>query len=101
MSDTQLQVDPGQLVVAAGRLDALADRLEKSLASSSHALTVPAPGRDEVSTTSAATFNAVADEFAGDSARGVEELRKIAAVLRAQAGGFTRGEETAAEAFRL
>lgn len=101
MTETQLQVDPGQLMLAAGRLDGLADRLEKSLTASAPALTVPAAGRDEVSRTSATTFNAVAESFSEDSARGVEELRKIAAVLRAQAGGFTRGDESAAEAFRL
>ncbi|AZG48438.1 PE family protein [Gordonia insulae] len=101
MTESQLNVDPAELISAASRLDGLADRLAHSLGAVTPALTVRAAGRDEVSQTSAASFTAVAESFTEDSARGVEELRKIAAVLRAQAGGFTRGEDDAAAAFRL
>ncbi|WAC56416.1 PE family protein [Gordonia sp. SL306] len=100
MTDAQLDVDPAELISAAGRLDGLADRLEQSLGASAPALTVHAAGRDEVSETSARSFNAVAETFATDSARGVEELRKIAAVLRAQATGYRAGDDDAASAIR-
>jgi hypothetical protein len=100
MTDAQLNVDPTELISAAGRLDALAGRLERTLGSVVPELSVPAAGRDEVSHTSAATFTAVAESFTADSAGGVEELRKIAAVLRAQADGYTRGEDEAAAGLR-
>ncbi|MXP20566.1 PE domain-containing protein [Gordonia sp. HNM0687] len=101
MADPQLNVDPTELITAAGRLDRLAERLETSLASAVPALSVPAAGRDEVSQVSAASFTSVAETFASDSAKGVEELRKIAAVLRAQADGYARGEDDAAAGFRI
>ncbi|MGC4961983.1 PE family protein [Gordonia sp. DT218] len=99
-NQAQLDVDPAELISAAGRLDGLADRLEQSLGAAEPALTVHAAGQDEVSETSARSFNAVAETFATDSARGVEELRKIAAVLRAQATGYRAGDDDAASAFR-
>lgn len=101
MADPQLNVDPTELITAAGRLDRLAERLETSLTTAVPALSVPAAGRDEVSHVSAASFTSVAETFAADSAKGVEELRKIAAVLRAQADGYARGEDDAAAGFHV
>ncbi|MEE3850991.1 PE family protein [Gordonia sp. LSe1-13] len=101
MTEAPLNVDPAELVAAAGRLDRLAERLENSLGALTPALTVPAAGRDEVSQTSATSFNSVAEAFSTDSARGVEELRKIAALLRSQAQVYARGEDDAAAEFRV
>ncbi|MGW9267298.1 PE domain-containing protein, partial [Gordonia terrae] len=58
-------------------------------------------GRDEVSTAAAASFTAVAEKFETDTATGVTEMRKIAAVLRAQAAGFIEGDAAASDAFRV
>ena len=88
MTDAQLNVDPAELISAAGRLDALAGRLERTLGSVAPELTVPAAGRDEVSQTSATTFTAVAEAFTTDSAGGVEELRKIADALSSRKRGL-------------
>ncbi len=54
-----------------------------------------------MSTATAASFTTVAREFEKDTAGGVLELRKIAALLRAQASGFLEGEAEAAAAFKL
>ncbi|WP_439029708.1 PE family protein [Gordonia terrae] len=101
MSNAQLRVDPAELLSAAADLDRIADRLELALTSAGRALPVAAQGRDEVSTAAAASFTTVAEEFEKDSATGVLEMRKIAAVLRAQAAGFTEGDAEASEAFKV
>lgn len=101
MSNAQLRVDPAELLSAAADLDRIADRLELALTSAGRALPVAAQGRDEVSTAAAASFTTVAEVFEKDSATGVLEMRKIAAVLRAQAAGFTEGDAKASEAFKV
>lgn len=101
MSNVQLRVEPAELISAAVDLDKIADRLEMVLNGAGPKLTVDAQGRDEVSTATAASFTSVARGFEKDSATGVLELRKIAALLRAQASGFIEGEAEAAAAFKL
>ena len=100
MASTNLNVDPVELASAAGDLDRLADRLESSLRLHTPNLGVPAAGRDEVSVSTAGTFDQVAERFGTDSATAVHELRKIAAVLRSQATGFTRADDDAASGLR-
>lgn len=100
MSD-HLNVDPTQLVSAAHRLDRLAARLADSVTVTAPALVVNRTGRDEVSTAAATAFTSVGAGFTDDATRGVEELRKIAAVLRAQAAAFTDVEDTADAALRI
>jgi tetrahydromethanopterin S-methyltransferase subunit B len=97
----QLNVDSDELLRAAIDLDHLADQVEAALAQHQPALAVMAAGRDEVSTAAATTLTTVAETFAEGTAVGVHELRKIAAVLRAQASGYRGAEETIEEAFRL
>ncbi len=53
-----------------------------------------------MSTATAASFTSVAREFEKDTATGILELRKIAALLRAQASGFIEGEAEAVAAFK-
>jgi len=101
MSTGELNVDAGELLRAAGDLDRLANDLEQGVAGHRPALVVQAAGRDEVSTTAAATFGAVAETFTDTAAAGVHELRKIAAVLRAQARNFGTAEDNIEETFRL
>ncbi|MFW0797740.1 PE family protein [Gordonia sp. CPCC 205515] len=99
MSDNQLSVDPQQLHSAAAKLDALADRLDKTLTAQVPGLKVPAAGSDEVSVRAASSFNKVADEFASDGDNSALELRKIAAVLRLQANSFGRAEDSNMQTF--
>lgn len=99
MSQSKLRVDPAELITAASDLDRIADRLEQALVASGRALPVAPQGRDEVSQAAATSFTAVAEDFETNSATGILEMRKIAAVLRAQAVGFTEGDADAAAAF--
>lgn len=101
MAKGQLNVDSDELLKAAVDLDRLADEVEAAVAQHRPSLTVVPAGRDEVSTTVAGTLSTVADNFADGTSVGVHELRKIAAVLRAQAVGYRGAEETIEEAFRL
>jgi hypothetical protein len=101
MTGSQLNVDPDELIRAATDLDRLADQLGSALTQHLPTLSVAPAGRDEVSTVAAQTLTAVGAEFAATTSAGVNELRKIAAVLRAQAGGYRGAEESIEEAFRL
>ncbi|ORM25085.1 PE family protein [Williamsia sp. 1135] len=101
MGSDQLNVDSDELLRAAIELDTLADGLEVTLAQEKPNLSVDPAGRDEVSVAAATTLSAVAETFVGGASVGVHELRKIAAVLRAQAVGYRGAEETIEEAFRL
>ncbi len=85
--------DPQAATEAAGRLDALAARLQNDVAEGKPSLTVPAAGDDEVSTRAAGTMNDVADSFSTSADAGVEELQKLAASLRAQVDHFGRVED--------
>ena len=100
MTHSQLSVDPAELLSAAADIDRIADRVERSLLAAGQALPVAPQGRDEVSVAAATTFSAVAENFSADTATGVHELRKIAAVLRAQAHGFVEGDADASAMIR-
>jgi hypothetical protein len=84
--------DPATANEAAGRLDALALRLQQDLQAGRPALTVPAAGNDEVSVRAAGTMNDVAASFSTSADDGVLELQKLAASLRAQVSHFGRAE---------
>ncbi|MEV6095106.1 PE family protein [Nocardia sp. NPDC051981] len=77
---------------AAADLEAVADRLEAALGADTHALSVPAAGADKVSLAAADTLTAVGASFVTQSGRGVDELRKLAAVVRGQADAFGQVE---------
>ncbi|WP_067895454.1 PE family protein [Nocardia vaccinii] len=83
---------PAAATDAAGRLDALAQRLQQDLQTSKTALSVPAAGTDEVSVRAAHTMNEVAGSFSTSADAGVLELQKLAASLRAQVTHFGRVE---------
>ncbi|WP_345497979.1 PE domain-containing protein [Nocardia callitridis] len=85
--------DPQAATDAAGRLDALAQRLQDDLGAGEASLAVPSAGVDEVSVRAAGTMNEVAGSFSTSAAEGVLELRKLAASLRAQVAHFGRLED--------
>ncbi|MEV5649105.1 PE domain-containing protein [Nocardia sp. NPDC052254] len=85
-----MEFDPVVAARTAADLDALADRLEAGLQADAPALTIDAPGVDEVSRRAAATLTEVGVSFDSSGGLGVRELRKLAATLRAQARGLTR-----------
>lgn len=84
-----MEFDPDVAARTAADLDALADRLASGLAADTPVLTVPAPGSDEVSQRAATTLSEVGTSFASSSELGVQELRKLAATVRAQAHGLS------------
>ncbi len=85
-----MEFDPVAAARTAADLDALADRLEDGLRADAPALKIDAPGVDEVSRRAAATLTEVGVSFDSSSGLGVQELRKLAATLRAQARGMTQ-----------
>lgn len=87
-----LYFSPAAATDAAGRLDALAQRLQQELQTSKPTLTVPAAGADEVSVRAAHTMNEVGGSFSTSADAGVLELQKMAASLRAQVTHFGRVE---------
>lgn len=81
-----MEFDPVLAVKSATDLDALADRLEGDLVVNGPSLAVEQAGMDEVSQRAAATLRAVASSYQDAASRGILELRKLAAALRAQSG---------------
>lgn len=84
-----MEFDPARAHRTAADLDALADRLEADLRTNAPALSVPAPGADEVSQRAAATLRDVASSYGVSADAGVLELRKLAAGLRSQSRQLT------------
>jgi hypothetical protein len=94
-----MQYDPGQVRAAARDLDALADRLSAALQNDGPLLRTGPAGGDEVSVRAAQTLGRVADSYteAGDLV--VHELRKLAAVVRAQSDDMLEMEQGNSEHF--
>ncbi|MFE3222505.1 PE family protein [Nocardia sp. NPDC059228] len=87
-----VRFDADEVLAAAADLEAMADRLEAALGADGEALSVPAAGSDKVSLAAADTLTAVGASFVSQSASGVDELRKLAAVVRDQAHTFGQVE---------
>ncbi|APB01559.1 PE family protein [Nocardia seriolae] len=87
-----VRFDADTVLAAAADLEAMADRLETALGADTQALAVPAAGSDKVSLAAADTLTSVGASFVTQSAGGVDELRKLAAVVRAQAHAFGQVE---------
>jgi hypothetical protein len=94
-----MEYDPDQARIAARDLDALADRLSTALRTDGALLRTGPAGGDEVSVQAAQTLRRVADSYteAGDLL--VHELRKLAAVVRAQSDGMLEMEQGNSEQF--
>lgn len=91
MSD-HVFVDPDVLLAAAADLDALAARLQTTVAAATPALHVAPSGAEEVSVLAAGYFNRLAGSLGPAVARGVDELAAAAAMLRAQAAAYRDGD---------
>ncbi|MFE3794662.1 PE family protein [Nocardia tengchongensis] len=87
-----VRFDAETVLSAAAGLEAMADRLETALGADAQALTVPAAGSDEVSLAAADTLTAVGASFVTETGGGVDELRKLAAVVRNQVAAFGQVE---------
>lgn len=83
MTDATFRMQPAEVTDAGNQLDALATRIEKLMADETPNLVVNAPARDEVSQRAAATMNEVHTKFADSTDQGSNEIREIAAQLRA------------------
>ncbi|MTE11542.1 PE domain-containing protein [Nocardia sp. CT2-14] len=87
-----VRFDADTVLSAAADLEAMADRLETALGADAQALSVPAAGSDKVSLAAADTLTSVGTSFVTQSGFGVDELRKLAAVVRDQANTFGQVE---------
>ncbi|MGW4242998.1 PE family protein [Nocardia sp. NPDC004722] len=87
-----VRFDAETVRAAAADLEAMADRLETALGADSQALSVPAAGSDAVSLAAADTLTSVGGSFVTQGGSGVDELRKLAAVVRSQADAFGQAE---------
>ncbi|GAB0107152.1 hypothetical protein JMUB6875_61440 [Nocardia sp. JMUB6875] len=94
-----VRFDADTVLAAAADLEALADRLEAAIGADGQALAVPAAGSDKVSLAAADTLTAVGASFVTESGAGVDELRKLAAVVRDQATTFGHVETSNAVDF--
>src|ERR1700733_8868713 len=88
-NNADFALQPDQVVDAAGNLEALADRIDSLMRTEAASMTVVASGRDEVSQRVASTMNAVHADFAMSMDQGGNEIREIAATLRANTGHIT------------
>lgn len=95
-----LAFDHQQARHAASRLDDLADRLDNELRDCAAALRPKAAALDPVSVATAATFGVVAEGFHHSYHSGLQELRSIAATLRAHSDAYGEAEDQAADGFR-
>jgi uncharacterized protein YukE len=98
MSGHGVEFDPVAARAAAHRLDAMADRLDRNLRDSSHALSLVPAGIDEVSRRATQTFDDVSASYRSAYADGVHELRKLAANLRSHVRTFASAEADSAGA---
>lgn len=92
-NDSDFQMQPAEVSEASKQLDDLASRIEKLMTTERPNLTTTAAGRDEVSTGVANTLNDVSTTFGKSTDQGVEEIREIAATLRAHTDNVVAAEE--------
>jgi hypothetical protein len=92
-STVDLWMQPAEVVDATKRLDQLASRAEKLMQDEASNLTVTSPGRDEVSRQVASTLNEVHAQFDKFSDQGTNEIREIAATLRAHTDNVVAAEQ--------
>ncbi|MEU7628742.1 PE family protein [Nocardia sp. NPDC049220] len=94
-----VQLDPAAIRAVAARLDALSARLERDLESTREDLTLAPAGADEVSGRATQTVNAVSAQYQQIHDSGAQELRKLAATLRAHTRSVERVEDDNATMF--
>ncbi|MEV6771294.1 PE family protein [Nocardia sp. NPDC051030] len=94
-----LRFDASTALSVATSLDALADRIAEGMGIEQAKLTVSPAGSDEVSVRASQTLNTVAASFQQSGGAGVDEVRKLAATLRAQFDQFGQIEEQSVQSF--
>ncbi|MEU1980937.1 PE family protein [Nocardia sp. NPDC019395] len=94
-----MHFDPIQAHRSSTDLDALAGRLEDVLKVNSPALAVAPVALDEVSIRAADTLTGIASSYDDAAARGVHEIRKLAAALRSQSDQVLRMDGDNASGF--
>jgi PE family len=92
-STTDFQLQPADVTDATKQLDELADRVDKLMQAEAPNLAVTASGRDEVSQRVAATLNDVNAAFAKSVGQGTNEIREVAATLRAHTDRVVAAEQ--------
>jgi tetrahydromethanopterin S-methyltransferase subunit G len=92
-STSEFRMQPAEVNDATKRLDELADRVQKLMQTEAPNLAVTASGRDEVSQRVAATLNDVHTAFTTSTDQGTNEIREIAATLRAHSDHIVAAEE--------
>jgi signal transduction histidine kinase len=94
MSNTaELRMQPGEVLDATRKLDELAGRAERLMQDGSTDLTAHAAGRDEVSQRVASALNDVHADFRKATDQGANEIREIAATLRAHTDNVLAAEQ--------
>ena len=91
-STADLRMQPAEVLDATRQLDELASRAEKLMKAEATNLTVDAAGRDEVSGRVASTLNDVHADFRKMTDQGANEIREIAATLRAHTDNVLAAE---------
>lgn len=92
-STADLRMQPGEVLDATRQLDELASRAEKLMKDEADNLTVDAAGRDEVSGRVASTLNDVHADFRRMADQGANEIREMAATLRAHTDNVLAAEQ--------
>ena len=92
-STADLRMQPGEVLDATRQLEELASRAERLMQEEAAGLTVAAAGRDEVSQRVASTLNDVHADFRKLTDQGANEIREIAATLRAHADNVVAAEQ--------
>jgi phage-related protein len=87
------RMQPEEVAEAIQNLDKLADRVENLMTTEAPNLDVTAPAGDEVSQRVATTLNDVHATFAKSAGQGTNEMREIAATLRAHTGNVLAAEQ--------
>jgi PE family len=88
-----LRMQTGEVLEATRQLDQLAGRAEDLMQKEAPNLTVIAAGRDEVSQRVASNLNVVHSDFGEVADRGTNQLRDIAATLRAHTDNIVAAEQ--------
>jgi hypothetical protein len=94
MSTTaDFRMQPAEVADATKQLDQLASRAEKLMQTELPNLTVTAPARDEVSRRVSSTLNDVHAAFTKSTDQATNEIREIAATLRAHTDNVVAAEQ--------
>jgi hypothetical protein len=92
-STADFRMQPQEVADATRQLDQLASRAEKLMQTEAPNLTATAAARDEVSRRVASTLNEVHAAFSKSTDQATNEIREIAATLRAHTDNVVAAEQ--------